>query len=310
MHKLIRYYHENKDKIWKIILMTILIVVGIHIVNGIVKRNSTEDENNSNTDAINVAQQNDKLLPSETIISGQNVSTTKTKSNIEIIENFIQHCNNNEIQEAYDLLSNDCKGIMFPNVQRFYDNYYKTIFTEVKSYDLDAWITYGNVTYKVKLYNDIMASGKVSENYIEDYYTVVNEDGQYRLNINKYIRKEELNQVGEKENIKITILNRRFYMQEEIYQIKVENNTNGTIMIDTKRDVESIFLTDNKGISHEWKNYELDNKQLIVEANQSKEIEVGFVKSYSKDIKTKKIIFSNIIRENNPEKSIKIEIGM
>lgn len=312
MHHLIRYYHENKEKIWKIIMIVILVIVCIHVANNVTRQNKIEEMSNANStnNEINVSKENDKLLPSETVITGQNVTTTKTKKNLEIIENFIQYCNSQKIQEAYNLLSNDCKQIMFSDVQEFYNDYYKEIFNESKSYDLDAWISYGSITYKVKLYSDIMASGKVSDEYIEDYYTVVNEDGQARLNINRYVKKQEINKVGEEENIKITVLTKRFYMQEERYEIKVENLTNEKIIIDTKQDTSSIFLTDNKGIKHEWKNYELDNNQLVVEANQSKNIEIGFAKSYSKEIKTKKITFSNIVKANDVNENIKIEIGI
>ena len=46
----------------------------------------------------------------------------------QIIIKFIDYCNSGEINSAYELLSDDCKQILFPSIESFLNNYYNRIF--------------------------------------------------------------------------------------------------------------------------------------------------------------------------------------
>ena len=101
-----------------------------------------------------------------------------------IIDNFVTYCNNGEIEEAYNLLSEECKEELFPDLETFKNNYHSKIFTDYKMYNLMAWINSDNCfTYKVEITEDILTTGGASELNIEDYYTIVKNNNEYKLNI-------------------------------------------------------------------------------------------------------------------------------
>lgn len=61
-----------------------------------------------------------------------------------------------------------------------------------------------------------------SQNYIQDYFSVIEEDGQYRLNINGFVGKVEINKTGSKDNVTITVKDRIVYMDYSVYTISIK----------------------------------------------------------------------------------------
>ena len=69
-------------------------------------------------------------------------------------------------------------------------------------------------------------------NSYSDYITIVNKDGNKKLNINRYIGRKILNKSKDSDNIKTEVLYSDRYMDYEIYKIKITNNTDNTILLD------------------------------------------------------------------------------
>ena len=169
-------YHNNKTKIWLILGIIIFVYVIIRMFNAQIKKENEEKINNGTNQNFQVTT----YLPSSQTSVMTNSSTTKenVKKDTEIIKNFIDFCNDNNIEEAYNLLSQQCKDELYKNINDFYNKYYKNIFNEKKSYDIENWASSKNITYKVKYLNDIMSSGTVNDEYIEEYITVVTENNE------------------------------------------------------------------------------------------------------------------------------------
>ena len=54
------------------------------------------------------------------------VTEEQVKENKElIIDQFIKYCNSKDINNAYNLLSDDCKNEVFKNIETFNNNYIK-----------------------------------------------------------------------------------------------------------------------------------------------------------------------------------------
>ena len=78
---------------------------------------------------------------SYSVITENRNNSNINKVNVNIIDNFIEYCNNGNVKEAYDLLSSDCKESKYPNVDIFTNNYYNKIFETSKTYTVQAWIS-------------------------------------------------------------------------------------------------------------------------------------------------------------------------
>ena len=307
LRKLRILYHNNKTKIWLILGIIIFVYVIIRMFNAQIKKENEEKINNGTNQNFQVTT----YLPSSQTSVMTNSSTTKenVKKDTEIIKNFIDFCNDNNIEEAYNLLSQQCKDELYKNINDFYNKYYKNIFNEKKSYDIENWASSKNITYKVKYLNDIMSSGTVNEEYIEEYITVVTENNEKKLNINQFIGKEELNLKRKTDNLNITVVNKYVYYDYEEYEIIFENNTDKNIILDKKENTESVYIEDTKDVKYTWFGNEVPNSYLNLNSGESKRLRLKFNEIYTGK-KTDSTIYLTDVNIDGQEEKATIKINV
>lgn len=305
---------NNRYKILGVIIGVILIFIIVQILNQIAK--------NSNSSPTNIIINQNMYQPSDTVIYGGNISEKKQETNNSVIDTFIKYCNNKQIQEAYNLLTDECKNLLYPKIEYFENNFVNKTFNTKKIYSIQSWITNrGLDTYKVRILEDMLSTGKIAnEQAIEDYYTIVNKDGEYKLNINSYIGRNYINKESETDNLKISVISKDIYTNYEIYNIQVQNKTNNAIFLDSKQDTKSVYLSGNKNSTYRALIYELGDATLTINARQSKYISIKFNKVYNPNMSVNKMVFSSIINNYDEYKQtinkkeyaniIKIEIAL
>lgn len=278
----------NRYKILVIIFAIILILCVIRFLNQIAKQQGSAK---TQKNIINSSS----YKPQETVVLGDNISETKQKESTKIMDEFINLCNKKEVEKAYNMLTDECKEEIFnSSIEKFEKEFIEKTFVSEKTYNMQSWINGENPTYKVRILEDAMASGKTGE-IQEDYYTVVKEDSTYKLNINSYIGKKQINGKIEKDNIIIEILNKDTHMEYETYKIRVQNNTNNTILLDTKAKTKSAYITGSNNVTYSAFMYEIDDIYLTIKPRIYKEISIKFNKIYSPNIKTRKMTFTDIV---------------
>ena len=306
LRKLRLLYYNNKEKIWIAIGIIVFVVVIIQIINYNIRKNREEELNNTNSSD----DTNQTYLPSKSspIISGGNVSEEKLKEDTDIIKEFIDYGNSNNVEGAYNLLSQDCKDEMFSSVDKFYNLYFKNIFSEKRSYDLQTWDSSATrVTYRVKYLNDIMATGKVNEEFIEDYITVVEQDDEKKLNINEFIEKVDMEKQKDLDGLNVSISSKYYYYDYEIFEVTFKNDSEGQIIIDSKNNTESVYIKDTNGARYPWFGNEIANQDLVLEPGESITLKLKFNKLYNPNRKDDTINFTDI-SINNEIKNLKVNI--
>lgn len=280
-----RFFNKNIRNIGITIIVVIFVIGAIQLLNYIAKQNK------GNT---NIVEYTEKRGQAYSILSDTTVSETKNEKNVDLIDEFINYCNNGKTEEAYNLLTDECKELYYPTINEFIKNYYNRVFTEPKTHSAQSWITAsGSYTYKVKILDDMMATGKYNaEGSVEDYYTIVNNE---KLNINKYIGRKEINKNAEKDGIVFEIKYKDMYLDYEEYCIDIKNNNNFNIAIDSKETTSSIYLVGKNDTKYSSYIHELTIEDLIVNSNREKEIKIKFNKSYDPEREIKNINISNII---------------
>ena len=308
LRKIRLFYYNNKQ----IILISIGIIIFVYIIIRIINYNISVNrekelaEQNSQINESNIVYLPTKANPA---ISDSEVSEDTLESDTQIIQNFIDYGNSNNIEAAYELLSQDCKDEMFPNIEKFYNNYFKDIFSEKRSYDIKTWISYGNVTYRVKFLNNIMATGKINDEFIEDYFTVINEGNKKKLNINQFIGKNKIEKHISKEGLDISVMNQYIYYDYEQYEIKFTNNSEKNITIDTKNDTETIYLQDKNGVEYTWFGNEIPNEYLRLSPGEERTFRIKFNKLYNTQRRDSSINFEDIREEGIQEaQTLKIQL--
>ena len=313
MHNLRRFYYQNKYKIWGIIIFIVLILLVIQVVNKLVEYSNEqslkEATANNITNNTNINNQNkDTYVSSDrSSVTGEIINDSTLEKASNAIENFISACNNGNIEQAYNLLSDDCKEELYPDINKFKILYYDSIFGgSKKTASLENW---SSNTYKVNIAQDIMASGNINGMKTQDYISIVKDGKDTKLNINSFVKKEKINKTQTIENIKFTILSKNIYMDYEEFEIQVDNQTNSKISLDSKQDTKSIYIQDNNKIKYYARTNEILNSLLRVNKGFSTQLTIKFSKSYSEDRKTSNIVFSDVtLNDDNNKKVIKIKL--
>lgn len=306
-NQIIRYYNQNRKKVITIVIVVIAVIVLIQVLNQIAKKQSEEKmENIQTSNVITTTQSNSKsanTLHTDSTISDTTISTQTAKQNQNIINSFIEYCNNGYIDSAYNLLSQSCKEALFTNIDEFKSKYLEKIFTSKKTYNIENWLSsdYG-YTYKVTYIGDLLSTGSTIGN-IEDYITV---DKNEKLNILRYIANVNINKTGSNKIATITVIDKDVYDDYEIYNIKVANNSKNTIMLNRREDNDGIYVkyyeSNAKYTAFITEIYE---NNLILDKNQEKYISIKINKLYNGNTSLKQIVFSDII--NNKEQFDKLK---
>ena len=297
MYKLIRFYNQNRRKILIIILIIVFIIAIIQILNYFAKNKESENNIKKSSTSNNYANVQE-LVSDKSAISGQSVSKNKLKEDTEIINQFFKYCNDGNIEAAYEILTDECKEEMFPTIDDFKNIYYTNVFNgETRTYSIENWI--GDV-YKVDIIGDILSTGKLNNSDTkQDYITIVKKDGKYKLNINNYIGREEVNKTTENNNIKITVKNIDTYIDYQIYNLLIENDSNNSILLDTSKDTKSVYLLDKNKMKYYFYNNEIIQNKLQIQSKFSTNIKIKFGNAYSSDRIINSLVFSKMILNYN-----------
>ncbi len=280
MKRLLKYWHENKQKILITIGVIVFLIICIRIADEMVRK---QNENRTPTIQNNFTAE-DVTNPENAVITDTELTEEERKEYSQIIANFVNLCNQKEIDEAYNLLSESCKEELYYDVNTFHNNYINNIFTTPKEYQLELWSEFSdNVTYQITYYegNLLQTGGQSSNRNFVDYITIVKQNQEIKLNIGKLVDKQTVSSVAENRDIKVTINSRAIFMDYEIYDLTVENASNNTILINDGTIANNIVLLDEKNDEYDSIIYELPMSSLTLNSGEQKSFRLKFNKVYN-----------------------------
>lgn len=290
MNKLVRYWNQNRGKIIMTIAIIAFIIIIIQLTNNFLKNREKEITEKKNVDS---------TKPVQSIITGEIVSEEITNQNTNVIKEFVDYCNNKEYEKAFNILSNDCKEIVFSNdIDNFKANYCDSIFITPKTYELKLWLNgKGKYTYQIRYNEDnlLATGGKNLDKNIEDYVTIIKENDEEKLNINGFIQKNEINKSNKKNDVEITINSKIVYKNYETYDITIKNYTSNEILISDGEDNKSVCLIDDRDVEYSSFIYEIPVEYLTLKSLYQKRIQIRFDKIYDLNRNVQKIQFKDII---------------
>lgn len=279
MIKLLRYWNQNKRKILITIAVIALIIIIIQIANNMIRKQNEKSQNEIKQGTV----ANDITKPDESIISQDKLTEKEAKDNSDFIEQFVEFCNQKKINEAYNLLTDDCKTELYPTRELFVSNYMNQIFEEQVNYELQLWYTVSNCyTYRITYNrgNLLQTGGQGNSSNFLDYITLIKQNGEYKLNINKFIRKQQLSKQGSSNGIDVTINSKCIYVDYEIYNITVQNNTKNTILLNDGTNANNFSLLGRNSSTFSSVISELPMSNLTLEPQYRKTIDIKFNKIY------------------------------
>lgn len=159
------FWMEHSDPIIFYTLIVFCIIFIVQILNKV----AIEKQKDNNTTTYN---ENSAV---------SNNSYSYNKKDKETIQEFIEYCKKNEIENAYSLISNECKENLYPTINDFINNYYNKRFNQ--NYDIQTKYKLKN-TYEIYFYENALESGKIEDrDYIKDHYQIIEEKIYINTNI-------------------------------------------------------------------------------------------------------------------------------
>mgnify|MGYP000024153501 FL=1 len=308
MNKLIRMYNQNRGKFWFTFIIIIFIFVMISLFNTAAKKRGQE-ESEKISEEVSSTEKKQYYNESKSIITGGTVSENLKNDFGNLIDTFLSYCKNHEPEKAYGLLSNECKEVLYPQEYLFEEQYYKNKFSTSKRYSFQSWTSSEHYIYLVKIFDDMLASGKgSSQKYIQDYFSIVQENDDYKLNINSFIGKVNVNKNVNKDNVTITVKNKYVYMDYSIYTINIKNDSSNTVVLDSRKKAATTYIVDENNVNFEALLYENDSSDFSIEPNSEKQIQVKFSDSYRDSIKYEKMVFSDICLDGINKISLELKL--
>lgn len=306
MHKLLRYYSQNRIKVWTIILAIVFIILMIQVLNNAVKKdnqNTSEGETASNV----VSYRNE----SKSIVTEGSVPEIYREEFGNIIDKFYTYCVNHQPERAYELLAPDTKKVLYPTESQFENLYYKEKFEGNKEYSFQSWTKSSDdiYIYQVKIFENMLATGKANE-YIEDYVTIVPVEDSYKLNINSYIGRKNIDQKQNNDLITVEVVVSDIYLNYEVYTLRIKNNTDQSILLDTRRKTNTVYITDNNGNKFESFLYENAQQDLVCKPQESKTIQIKFNDVYRSNINITSMNFTDIVNYEEYEQNENVETNI
>lgn len=162
------FWSEHRDPILFYAILFIAVILIVQGLNLIAKNNIEENKTINNME--NQIETEVKTTQKEDI------------ENKKLVNQFVDYCENGKIEEAYNLISDECKKEKYKTLADFKTNYYNKIFNKKRSVEVKKQ---KNNSYKVIFYEDMLEKGKADENTsITDYYTIQDSVIEIKLNIN------------------------------------------------------------------------------------------------------------------------------
>lgn len=296
MYNLKRFYNQNRKTIWWVIGIVAFLLIVLRVINYFAAKNNEKMLSSGNTNIVNISNVSDQVqvTSEQSAVTGDKISNETLTSVNDLITTFLENCNNDRIEEAYNMLTEECKEEVYSSIEDFKTYYCGNFFKNYRaSFEIANW--FGS-TYKVDIIPDMLSTGKTNEGYVnQDYITIKRVDGEYKLNVNSYIGRTNTNITKEQDGVIINVNYKDVYMDYEKYNITVKNETENRVCLDTKENVKTMYLEDENKVQYSAITNEIIDDTLIIENQSEKTLDIKYYSKYSSTKNILKLVFSNII---------------
>ena len=308
MNKLVRYWNQNRRKILITISVIVLLLLIIQVLNQSIK-NEKEKNNLNNKENINnktnILISTDVERPNQSVFNDDKVSEETVDNNSKSIKEFINLCNEKNIEIAFNMLSSDCKSEVYNNdIEKFKNEYIEKIFNVKRSYVAELLYS-GNNQYIYKiLYNEgnPLETGMINNqnNYV-DYITIAKENKEYKLNINNFICKNILNKAQTEQDITINVNSKNVFFDYEEYNISIINKSKEDLI---KSNETRIYFLDKMEGKYNSRIYELPSYYFNVKNGRTTSFNLKVNKTFNGQNNMEYVVVENLTKlldENNIE---------
>ena len=299
MNKIVRFYNQNRIIIWLSIISIAIVIITIKKLNAEYKPyNDVNNSSSSNNTTAIIANKSNTLNTesnntekNDTKIDSQEITSKK-----QAIKTFLDLCKANEVDNAYNMISDDCKLVLYPTKEDFLSKYYNIYFDTEKVFEITNWDS--NI-YKVEIYDDPIMTGNTGKtNLVIDYMCVNVSNDTYKINLSGFLRKELMNINKTDTYLNVNVMDRQIFKDYEIYTLNIKNLTKADVYIDNIIS-SNMYIEDGKKNCFYVNVSDYTEEDFKILANSEKMVKLKFNRTYnSENTGSNKLIFGNMIIQN------------
>ena len=153
-----RWYQRNKRKLW----WTIGILGGAILITQLLNQIAIRSINNKkeNISFINTTINTISREENTPVVTRDEPDSEKADKVNNVIHSFLDNCNNGNIKEAYNLLTDNCKQELYPTLELFKQKYIDNVFRTKKLYNIQSWIIGEGYTYQITIRENVLSLRK------------------------------------------------------------------------------------------------------------------------------------------------------
>ena len=240
--------------------------------------------------------------PHESVMENGSVPTNLQEPIEQLIGQFVENCNNKDYEAAYNLLTEDCKNNIYPDIELF-KQYVDSVFPNKKIYNIQNFSNKDEIyIYTVNILNDILATGlnnEEDENVYSEKYVVIEENGQLKLSIRQYIGRQNLTYIYEDEYMKIKIESVDIKYDNIVYNLNITNKSENYIVYSDYSVDYEIALDTSEGLKRRADEV---LEPITLDKLETKNFSVKFTIFYDEDTQIEDMLFDYIrIYENDED---------
>ena len=176
----IRFINQNQ---FEILIFISVIAFAIFFINSL--KNIYNERANENTEYSKYELNSMEENITNTISNENKVFEDDKEKIFNVMDDFVYYCNHREYEQAYQLLTDECKQNTYKTVNIFYNRYIKYTFSEYLDYTM-ILEEYTNRNYKYTVTFKTNAMVSINSNNItktEIYEFVIQNDETFKINI-------------------------------------------------------------------------------------------------------------------------------
>lgn len=210
------------------------------------------------------------------------------------IDTYFKYCNSQEFENAYNMLSDDCKTFLYQNNLQNFENYVKDIYTGDKKYYIQNYSNIGNkYIYEIHVIDDIEKTGGTG-GYKEnaEKITVIRNKNDYKISNQGYIENRKYdNIISQTEDMVVKVISKDISYGKEAYNLEITNKTDKYILISdgTYSDEVTLNITDQKR-----KATNTQNATFLIGPNSTKSLTFIFEKFADDEKEPTEINFNDV----------------
>lgn len=299
--KLLHFFRKNK----KIIFIVICVWAIVFFINLLLKNYEPKPQLQTTYEPHTSVLDNSKTV-------SKNISNPIEDK----IEEYVGYCNNAEWQKAYNMLSDACKEYSFNHDIQEFMKYVYTKMPTPKKYAIQDYSNDGNTyIYQIKYTDDFLATGLTNTTYQYTEEKMIfkrQKDGSLEMAVGNFVDFGDIKNISENNYVKIDVKSVIKYYSVEVYNIKITNRTENTIVIADGQEENEVMLNLK---SSEARNMDKKEDGIVLGPQESRTLGISFQKFYDNEDDARSITFGAIRvmekysgTENVPDEVIQAEI--